>query len=124
MATVKARLKHPPDNSLAPIEAWDAIPDFATEREEADFWASHSFGQSILDQDPGEDDLGLPPADPPVSSPTSIRLDATTMRRLKELAARRGKGYQTLMKEFVLERLYEEEKREGLVPSRDEAPGA
>lgn len=26
-----------------------------------------------------------------------------------------GKGYQTLLKEFVLERLYEEEKREGLV---------
>ena len=27
----------------------------------------------------------------------------------------KGKGYQTLLKEFVVERLYEEEKREGLV---------
>jgi hypothetical protein len=26
-----------------------------------------------------------------------------------------AKGYQTLLKEFVIERLYEEEKREGLV---------
>jgi len=32
------------------------------------------------------------------------------------VAARcRDKGYQTLLKEFVAERLYEEEKREGLV---------
>jgi hypothetical protein len=28
---------------------------------------------------------------------------------------RKGKGYQTLLKEFVLERLYEEEKREGVI---------
>ena len=29
--------------------------------------------------------------------------------------AGRHKGYQTLLKEFVMERLYEEEKREGLL---------
>jgi len=29
------------------------------------------------------------------------------------MARRKGKGYQTLLKEFVLERLYEEEKRKG-----------
>lgn len=34
---------------------------------------------------------------------------------MKVLVARRHKGYQTLLKEFVLERLYEEEKHEGLV---------
>jgi len=37
------------------------------------------------------------------------------LRRVKALAARRGKGYQTLLKEFVVERLYEEERREGLI---------
>ncbi|MFL5796646.1 MAG: hypothetical protein ACJ77A_01780 [Actinomycetota bacterium] len=30
-------------------------------------------------------------------------------------ARRRGKGYQTLVKEFVSERRYEEEEREGIV---------
>ena len=33
------------------------------------------------------------------------------------LAARRNTGYQTLLKEFVVERLYEEEKREGIIES-------
>jgi hypothetical protein len=34
--------------------------------------------------------------------------------RAKVLAAKRNTGYQTLLKEFVIERLYEEEKRAGL----------
>ncbi len=38
-----------------------------------------------------------------------------TLARLKRLARKRHKGYQTLLKEFVIERLYEEEKREGLL---------
>jgi hypothetical protein len=44
-----------------------------------------------------------------------VRFDDSTLQRIKALAARRHKGYQTLLKEFVIERLYEEEKREGLV---------
>jgi hypothetical protein len=36
------------------------------------------------------------------------------IQRAKVLAARRHIGYQTLLKEFVIERLYEEEKRAGL----------
>ena len=44
-----------------------------------------------------------------------MRFDDSTLQRIKVLAARRHKGYQTLLKEFVMERLYEEEKRKGLV---------
>ncbi len=44
-----------------------------------------------------------------------MRFDEFTLKRLRVLAARRNTGYQTLLKEFVVERLYEEEKREGLI---------
>ena len=44
-----------------------------------------------------------------------VMVGASLRGRIKVLAARRHKGYQTLLKEFVIERLYEEEKREGLV---------
>jgi hypothetical protein len=37
------------------------------------------------------------------------------MTRLRALAALRNTGYQTLMKEFIVERLYEEERREGII---------
>jgi len=56
----------------------------------------------------------LPPMRPRTRS-VVIRFDDSTLRRMKALALRRHKGYQTLLKEFVVERLYDEEKREGLV---------
>jgi predicted DNA binding CopG/RHH family protein len=46
--------------------------------------------------------------------PISLRFEEDTLERLKRLAERKGIGYQTLLKTFVTERLYEEEKREGV----------
>lgn len=49
------------------------------------------------------------------TTPIAVRFDEFTIQRLKDLAARRNTGYQTLLKEFVVERLYEEEKRERII---------
>jgi hypothetical protein len=49
------------------------------------------------------------------TTPIAVRFDQFTLTRLKALAALRNTGYQTLLKEFVIERLYEEEKRAGII---------
>jgi hypothetical protein len=49
------------------------------------------------------------------TTPIAVRFDQFTLKRLKALAAQRNTGYQTLLKEFVVERLYEEEKRAGII---------
>ena len=49
------------------------------------------------------------------TKPIAVRFDEFTLERLRALAARRNTGYQTLLKEFVVERLYEEEKRDGII---------
>lgn len=49
------------------------------------------------------------------TTPIAIRFDQFTLQRLRALAATRNTGYQTLLKEFVVERLYDEEKREGII---------
>jgi hypothetical protein len=49
------------------------------------------------------------------TTPIAVRFDQFTLRRLKTLATLHNKGYQTLLKEFVVERLYEEEKRAGII---------
>jgi hypothetical protein len=49
------------------------------------------------------------------TTPIAVRFDRFTLKRLRALAALRNTGYQTLLKEFVVERLYEEEKREGII---------
>lgn len=102
---------------LTPVDSLDEIPQFTSEAEEAAFWSTHSFGDGLLDQGAsvpeGGDDL-LPPARPR-TRPLAVRFDEHTIVRLKTLAERRNRGYHTLLREFVAERLYEEEKREGML---------
>lgn len=107
-------LKVPPN--LIELESWDEVPEqFASDADEADFWSTHSLGEGILKDGPlppDELDALLPRRR---DVPTSIRFDGDTLSRVRALAARRGLGYQTLLKQFVCERLYEEEKREGIL---------
>ena len=90
------------------------IPKFQNEQEEAEYWATHSLGEELLDKMSPIPEGVLPPARPRTRS-INIRFDSFTLNRLNELAARRNVGYQTLLKQFVTERLYEEEKREGVL---------
>jgi hypothetical protein len=46
----------------------------------------------------------------------NVRFDDFTLTRLKEMAERRNVVYQTLLKALVVERLYEEERRDGVLP--------
>jgi predicted DNA binding CopG/RHH family protein len=89
------------------------IPAFASEADEDAFWTTHELSDELAAaSEPFPDDLLPPP--PPRTVPVSFRFDAHTLQRAKRLAATRGTGYQTLLKEFVIERLYEEEKKAGL----------
>lgn len=102
------------DADLIEIQSEEEIPDFQSEDEEAEFWSTHALGRKYLETHPPVELDWLPPPRPR-SAPVAVRFDASTLTRLKALARRRHKGYQTLLKEFVMERLYEEEKREGIV---------
>ena len=92
------------------------IPAFSSEADEARFWDTHSWSDDLLDgAAKGPRDPDLPPPrtrGKKQAAPISLRLADNTTERLKRLAARKGMGYQTLLKQFVLERLYEEEKRD------------
>lgn len=101
------------ERELTEINSLDEIPDFASEAEEAEFWGTHGLGPALLDQMGPLDDV-LPRARPR-TRPVVIRFDDDTLTRLRALARAKGKPYQTLLEEFAIERLYEEEKRAGLV---------
>lgn len=98
------------------------IPEFASDEEAAEYWDTHAPGPHFFDGMPIERDPLLPPPRGR-STPLSVRFDADTIARLKAVAARKHKGYQTLLKEFVFERLYEEEKREGIIGGDPAATG-
>ncbi len=113
-AAVKRESARTGSGCLTIIHDVGTIPAFADEDEEHAFWATHELAPELWEgAEPPEADE-LPPSRS-VTRPVAIRFDEHTLARIKTLARRRHKGYQTLLKEFVTERLYEEEKREGLL---------
>lgn len=106
-------------NHLMTINSAEEIPTFSTEAEEAGFWATHEAGDGLFDAAAHNAEAAALMAALPKrrrlssakSNPTSLRLGTELERRLRHLAELKGTSYQTLLKEFVLERVYEEEKR-------------
>ncbi len=93
----------------------DEIPEFKTEAEEVEFWETHEMGPGLIDTS-NEPPLTFTRSRfRPATEQTNLKLETDTKERLKRLAKLKGMPYQTLLKAFVLERLYEEEKRMGLV---------
>ena len=101
---------------LKTIHSAEEIPDFASEAEEHAFWSSHAVSEEMLQAaavDPETQAFmaALPTRAPKAVRVTSIRLDQDLEKRLKAVAAHKHVPYQTMLKDFVRERLYEEEKR-------------
>ncbi|MCC6959719.1 MAG: hypothetical protein IT301_07725 [Dehalococcoidia bacterium] len=99
-------------SELIEIQSWDEMPAFKDEAEEAEWWATHSLGEELWDAFPATDD-GLPPPGTPMGA--SVSLNADLAERLRVLARKKGVSYVALARTFVAERLYEEEKREGII---------
>jgi len=96
------------------VQSWEEVPTFSSEEEEAEFWSTHGLGERLL-ATMGPLPGGVLPDARPRTRPIAVRFDEDVIRRLRVVAKAKHKGYQTLLKEFVIERLYEEEKREGLI---------
>jgi predicted DNA binding CopG/RHH family protein len=81
------------------------LPKFASEREEAEFWATHDSTQYLDHSEAVEatfEDVR------PRKTQISLRLDAESIAELRTVARRKGVGYQTLIRMWVMERLAQE----------------
>ena len=96
-----------------------SIPRFANEAEEADWWASRQ-GRAFLKQNAAKPVGGAvaPKGSPLVrklnrtaSVQIALRLPETDITKAREIATRKGVGYQTLLKMLVHEGLRREARR-------------
>jgi hypothetical protein len=101
------------ETTMTEIQSWDEVPVFRTEEEEAAYWETHALGEALL-FDSGDE--GADPRLPPPrgrkyhrAEMISLRLDPHLLRGLKQLAAERGIGYQTMLKQWLAERLEAEQ---------------
>jgi predicted DNA binding CopG/RHH family protein len=83
------------------------IPKFKSEQEEAEFWDTHDSTDYLDDTEPTE--LTFVDARPQKRS-ISLRIDGDAIDALKDIAGRKGMGYQTLIRMWVMERLEKEVK--------------
>ena len=93
------------------IEKGSAIPIFVNEQAEADWWASKA-GREFLTSRPSGKKLKNAPGSKLVANlaashsvQIALRLPSPDIAKAREIAARKGIGYQTLLKMIVHEGL-------------------
>ena len=95
---------HDLDPSAVGNDVYDSYVEAAVRR----FQARHGLNIDGIVHQPTLIALNVP-------APTRRDQLKVNIGRLKTLATLHNTGYQTLLKEFVVERLYEEEKRAGII---------
>lgn len=76
------------------------IPKFKTEKEEADFWATHDSSDYLAETKEVSVKFTRPK-----KKLVSLRLDEKTIKELRNIANNKGIGYLQLIRMWVLENL-------------------
>lgn len=98
---------------LWPIRNPEQIPTGMSDEDHFRFWETHSVTEELWDQLESVPKDERPRARPRSVDPAAADLDAPTTKRLRALAQRRNVDYRTLLNEFVVDRLRQEEGKEG-----------
>jgi predicted DNA binding CopG/RHH family protein len=83
------------------ITKWENVPRFDSEKEEATFWATHRVDIALLEE-------SVSATDQAESTTITLRMDPRMLARLKRLARLRFLNYQSMIKQWVAERLDQE----------------
>ncbi|HUB66247.1 MAG TPA: CopG family antitoxin [Candidatus Methylacidiphilales bacterium] len=87
--------------SLTVITDLENIPFFPNLAEEAQFWESHQLSPALMQS-------SLVSTDTNESTTITLRMDPRMLSRLKRLARQRYLNYQSMLKQWVAERLEKE----------------
>jgi predicted DNA binding CopG/RHH family protein len=83
------------------ISRWSQLPEFGTEEEEAQFWADASVDSRLMN-------ASLLKADTRESTTITLRFDPRMLARIKRIARSRYLNYQSMIKQWLAERLEHE----------------
>ena len=86
---------------MQPIARWSDIPAFDDEEAEARFWESHELEARLMSGSIHEPDSRE-------STTITLRFDPRMLSRIKRIARSRFLNYQSMMKQWLAERLEDE----------------
>ena len=81
---------------------WDEVPIFDNEEAEADFWADNRPGLRLMEN------AVATSSDSAESVTITLRIDPRMLARIKRLARSRYLNYQSMIKQWLSERMEEE----------------
>jgi len=86
---------------LKPIRAWKDVPAFDSEEAEGLFWAAHQLDARLMQS-------SIHRADVRESTTITLRFDPRMLSRIKRVARRRYLNYQSMIKQWLSERMEQE----------------
>jgi len=87
------------------ISRWSEIPEFPDEESEAVFWREHSLDGRLMAASVHESDVRE-------STTITLRFDPRMLSRIKRIARSRFLNYQSMMKQWLAERLEDEMRKQ------------
>lgn len=84
------------------IESWDDIPQFKHQKEEAAFWNEHQLDPRLMN-------ASVHRPDNRESTTITLRFDPRMLARIKRIARSRYLNYQSMIKQWLSERLEHEQ---------------
>ena len=83
------------------IQRWTEIPEFEEDKDEAEFWADHALDLRLMNASIHRQNVRE-------STTITLRFDPQMLSRIKRLARHRYLNYQSMIKQWLSERLEEE----------------
>ncbi len=87
---------------MTAISNWDVVPTFQSEVEEADYWKEHRLDLRLMDS------AVVAGAESTESVTVTLRMDPRMLSRIKRLARSRFLNYQSMVKQWLSERMEQE----------------
>ncbi|MEM1294361.1 MAG: CopG family antitoxin [Verrucomicrobiota bacterium] len=83
------------------LEHWEEIPEFEEETDEASYWSEHSLDTRLMNTAVHKQTVRE-------STTITLRFDPRMLARIKRIARSRYLNYQSMMKQWLSERLEQE----------------
>lgn len=88
-------------DNLRTLTAWSEVPDFDSGQAEAKFWLAHSLDPKLMS-------ASVLKSDARESATVTLRFDPRMLSRIKRVARSRYLNYQSMIKQWLAERLEKE----------------
>ena len=88
------------------VTKWENIPQFSCEHDEAKYWFDHRLDAKLME-------MSIAGADQSESTTITLRIDPRMLSRIKRLARSRYLNYQSMIKQWLSERLETEQRERG-----------